>query len=143
MTSIVLAHSLSNIGWLQPNNCPALNPKLSLSITWQRATLPEPKHTRNQSHVLMGSVVGFQHPEMLAGATFFISRDCGCLRGARGIRLPEPLMSACPGSLSCSWSCSACTKSRGIKVENSSFSIAAFIKPSSEQMGEWQQCGIM
>lgn len=55
--------------------CPVLTPKPSLNITWQRAPLPGPKHTRDQSHALMGSMVGFQHPEMLPGTALFISRD--------------------------------------------------------------------
>lgn len=78
---IFLTLSPSKIRWkplLGNCPCPELTPKLSLSITWQRATLPGPKHTKHeiglQSHALMGSMVGFQSPEMLAATTLFISR---------------------------------------------------------------------
>lgn len=79
--SIFLTLSPSKIAWkslLGNCPCPELAPKLSLSITWQRATLPGPKHTKHEvgdpSHVLMGSMVGFQSPEMLAATTLFTSR---------------------------------------------------------------------
>lgn len=114
-----LTLSPSKIGWkLLLGNCPCpeLTPKLSLSITWQRTALPGPKHTKHE--------IGLQ---------LVVSEM------RRKVQLFEPLISRCPWSLSCSWIYSSCIKFRGIKVKTSSFPLAVFLKPNSEQVQEWHQ----